>query len=91
MSLTSPTMTWELEQACHCLSRYVLIPHLNQKYGENGWSHAGIGFPTSVVDGVTRLNGTDLGRNAVEAGLIELRRQLAEHDERHPPALLAAE
>lgn len=57
MSLTTPTMTWELESACHvmcgelgALGKPKLGRHLDQKYGVGKWRFCGTGRTAHVDD-----------------------------------------
>jgi hypothetical protein len=73
-------MSMEMESACHSMSRGILGQHLDAKYGVGKWGVAGIAYDTHERDGKILLSGTDLGKESVEAGLEELRRQLAAYD-----------
>lgn len=77
MSITTPNMTWELEAACHVMTKGVLTAHLDRKYGVGQWEIRDDG---RANEGVTVLSRSALAADAVECGLAELRRQLAEYD-----------
>lgn len=83
-SLTAPGMTYEMESACHILSRGILKDFLEQKYGVDGWVIDEIERASYKERNVAVLTRAALAANAVECGLKELRRQLRLYDEENP-------